>query len=65
MSDGAESTVLCAVTGPVAVLTLNRPRARNAMDDAMRETLRAELAALNASPDVRVIILTGAGRGRK
>ena len=60
--DGAESTVLCAVTGPVAVLTLNRPRARNAMDDAMRETLRAELAALNASPDVRVIILTGAGR---
>jgi enoyl-CoA hydratase/carnithine racemase len=58
---GAESAVLSEVTGPVAVLTLNRPRARNALNDAMRETLRAELEALNANPDVRVIILTGAG----
>jgi enoyl-CoA hydratase/carnithine racemase len=43
------------------VLTLNRPQARNAMDDAMRETLRAELESLNTDGDVRVIILTGAG----
>jgi len=56
-----ESAVLREVTGPVAVLTLNRPKARNALDDATRETLRAELEALNANPDVRVIILTGAG----
>jgi enoyl-CoA hydratase/carnithine racemase len=57
----AEPVVLRAVTGPVAVLTLNRPKARNAMDDDMRETLRAELEALSAAPEVRVIVLTGAG----
>jgi enoyl-CoA hydratase/carnithine racemase len=61
MADDTESTVLSEVTGPVAVLTLNRPKARNALDDAMRETLRAELEALNANLEVRVIILTGAG----
>jgi enoyl-CoA hydratase/carnithine racemase len=61
-TDGdAESPILTEVTGRVAVITLNRPRARNAMDDAMRETLRGELEALNANRDVRVIILTGAG----
>ncbi|MGH3299120.1 MAG: enoyl-CoA hydratase/isomerase family protein, partial [Trebonia sp.] len=57
----AEPVVLREVTGPAAVLTLNRPKARNALDDAMRETLRAELEALSAEPDVRVIVLTGAG----
>jgi 2-(1,2-epoxy-1,2-dihydrophenyl)acetyl-CoA isomerase len=56
-----ESAVLREVTGPVAVLTLNRPKARNALDDTTRETLRAELEALNANADVRVVILTGAG----
>lgn len=53
--------VLREVTGQVAVLTLNRPAARNAVDDAMRETLRAELEALSSDSEVRVIVLTGAG----
>ena len=61
MAENTESAVLREVTGPVAVLTLNRPKTRNALDDATRETLRAELEALNADPEVRVIILTGAG----
>src|SRR6201985_2678994 len=56
-----EPVILREVTGPVAVLTLNRPKARNALDDGMRETLRQELEALSADPDVRVIVLTGAG----
>jgi enoyl-CoA hydratase/carnithine racemase len=56
-----EPLILRAVTGPVAVLTLNRPKARNALDDAMRELLRAELEEVAADPDVRVVILTGAG----
>jgi enoyl-CoA hydratase/carnithine racemase len=56
-----EPLVLRAVTGPVAVLTLNRPRARNALNDAAREVLRAELEDLAEDPGVRVIILTGAG----
>jgi enoyl-CoA hydratase/carnithine racemase len=56
-----ENPVLREVTGPVAVLTLNRPQARNALDDTTREALRAELESLNTDQDVRVIILTGAG----
>jgi enoyl-CoA hydratase/carnithine racemase len=56
-----EPVILREVTGPVAVLTLNRPKARNALDDGMRETLRQELETLSAEPDVRVIVLTGAG----
>ncbi len=59
--DKQEPLILRAVTGPVAVLTLNRARARNALNDAMRETLRGELEDLAADTDVRVIILTGAG----
>jgi enoyl-CoA hydratase/carnithine racemase len=57
----SEQVVLREVAGPVAVLTLNRPQARNAMNDAMRETLRTEVEALSADQAVRVIILTGAG----
>jgi enoyl-CoA hydratase/carnithine racemase len=57
----AEPVILREVTGPVAVLTLNRPKARNALDDGMRETLYQELESLSADPDVRVIVLTGAG----
>ena len=60
-NEAAEPVILREVTGPVAVLTLNRPKARNALDDAMRETLRGELEALAADDDVRVIVLTGAG----
>jgi enoyl-CoA hydratase/carnithine racemase len=53
--------VLHEVKGPVAVLTLNRPQARNAVDDAMREALQTEIRALAADTDVRVVVLTGAG----
>jgi 2-(1,2-epoxy-1,2-dihydrophenyl)acetyl-CoA isomerase len=54
-------TVLCERRGPVAVLTLNRPEARNAVDDPTREALRAELDRLSGDEEVRVIVLTGAG----
>src|SRR5258707_4505698 len=53
--------VLREVEGPVAVLTLNRPEARNALSDEMRESLLKELEALNAESEVRVVVLTGAG----
>ena len=59
--DSTGPVVLREVTGPIAVLTLNRPQARNALDDTLRETLRAELEALAAEPEVRVIVLTGSG----
>jgi len=44
-----------------AVLTLNRPAARNALSQALREAIRNALDALSCDPAVRVLILTGAG----
>ena len=45
----------------VAVLTLNRPEAMNALSKALRRALYDGLKSLEADPEVRVIILTGAG----
>lgn len=54
--------VLCAVQGPVALLTLNRPDKLNALSPAVLEALRAHLVAIEADPDIRAVILRGAGR---
>jgi enoyl-CoA hydratase len=45
----------------VAVFTLNRPEAMNALSMALRAKLWAELQRLDADDSVRAIVLTGAG----
>ena len=45
----------------VAVVTMNRPEAMNAMSVGLRAALFDAFVELNADPDVRVAILTGAG----
>ncbi len=45
-----------------AVLTLNRPQAMNALSRQLMAELADAVDALQAHPDVRVLILTGAGR---
>ncbi len=45
----------------VAVVTLNRPDAMNALSKALRAALAKAFVDLDADPDVRVIVLTGAG----
>ena len=45
-----------------AVITLNRPQAMNALSKALMTALAEAIDALAARPDVRVLILTGAGR---
>ena len=52
--------VLCEQRDGVAVVTLNRPDRRNALSAALLAELRATVARLDASPDVRAIVLTGA-----
>lgn len=47
--------------GAVALLTMNRPEARNALDLAMREAFAAAIAEVRDDPAVRAIVLTGAG----
>ena len=44
-----------------AVLTLNRPKAMNALSHALRRELVQAINALAADLDVRVLVLTGAG----
>lgn len=45
-----------------ALLTLNRPSAMNAMSLELRRALVTSFDALEKDPDVRVVILTGAGK---
>ena len=47
----------------VAVITLNRPERLNAISFEMLELLTQRLCEADADNDVRVIIITGAGRG--
>ena len=48
--------------GPVAILTLDREDKANALTRDMLLTLSEAVTRLSAEPDVRVLILTGAGR---
>ncbi len=47
--------------GHVALLTLDRPTKLNAVTQEMSQALERVVAALDADPDVRVVVLTGAG----
>lgn len=59
MSD--TSTVLLDKAGAVAVVTLNRPAVINAFNVQMRDDLYSTLGAVRDDPDVRSILITGAG----
>lgn len=59
----ANDTVLAERRGPVLVLTLNRPDRLNAWTDELEQRYFALLDSAEADPEVRAIVLTGAGRG--
>lgn len=50
-----------SVRGHVARVTIDRPEVRNALDVAAEEELASVLRRLDADPEVRVVVLTGAG----
>ncbi|QCI63784.1 enoyl-CoA hydratase/isomerase family protein [Phreatobacter stygius] len=58
MSDGTASL---SVSGAIATLTIDHGARRNALSLPVRIALRAGLVAAQADPDIRAIILTGAG----
>ena len=58
----AFDTVLVDVIDGVATLTLNRPDAMNAFDHTMDREFHEAMWLLDADEDVRVIVVTGAGR---
>ena len=47
--------------GALAIVTLNRPEAMNALSGALRSQLTQAVDTLEADADIRVMILTGAG----
>jgi 2-(1,2-epoxy-1,2-dihydrophenyl)acetyl-CoA isomerase len=61
-STGTED-LLANLDGGVLTLTLNRPQARNAMSDAMNQSLAHMLVWGEAEPEVKCVVLTGAGNG--
>ncbi|NKE68459.1 enoyl-CoA hydratase [Ramlibacter sp. RBP-2] len=59
--DTGTADLLATLQDGILTLTLNRPQARNAMSRAMNESLAQQLAQAELDPEVRCIVLTGAG----
>lgn len=57
------TTVLYETDGPVATITLNRPDRLNAMNRELITTAVEVFEKAASDPSIRVLILTGAGRG--
>ena len=53
--------LLESIEGGIATLTMNRPEARNAMSGEMMGALREAVDRVAADPNVRCLVLTGAG----
>jgi enoyl-CoA hydratase/carnithine racemase len=62
-NEGHGPEVLYDVADHVATITLNRPHRRNAISVRMLELLTERFAEADGDGDVRVVILTGAGKG--
>lgn len=61
--DEQSDWVLVDIADRVATVTLNRPHRLNAMPPEMRRDLMDRLRGLDDDPDVRAVVLTGAGDG--
>jgi enoyl-CoA hydratase/carnithine racemase len=59
----AEDPVLFDTDGRVGVITLNRPERLNAITGRMLAELSEALLRCDRDPEVRAVVLTGAGRG--
>jgi hypothetical protein len=59
--DTGTNELLCAIRERVAVITLNRPEARNALSDHLTPALRTMIRACGENPGVGALLITGAG----
>ena len=62
VQDAPEQEVLYDVADHIATITLNAPHRMNTISGPMLDQLAETLLVADKDPDVRVIILTGAGR---
>ena len=61
MTEGDEAAVLFEKRGAVAIITLQRPAALNALNLAMRDELWTWLGAARDDPETRAVLIRGAG----
>lgn len=61
MAQEALGDILYETRGQVAILTINRPEARNSINIGVREGLFAGFAKFEADPNIRAAILTAVG----
>ena len=59
--DTGTDDLLARRDGHVGVITFNRPERRNALSNAMYHGFRQVLPAFATDPEIRVVMLTGAG----
>ncbi|MGC2811635.1 MAG: enoyl-CoA hydratase/isomerase family protein, partial [Bradyrhizobium sp.] len=59
--DTGTDELLCTIRDRVAILTLNRPDARNAMSDHLTPALRSMIRTCGENPAVGTLLITGAG----
>lgn len=62
MTEPEQPAVLLARRGPIAVLTLNRPERANTFNGVLLRALHEAKQEIAEDPEIRVVILTGAGR---
>jgi 2-(1,2-epoxy-1,2-dihydrophenyl)acetyl-CoA isomerase len=56
-------TIEYSVSNNVATLTLNRPEALNSFTAQMHQEVRSVMDSVREDPDIRCLLITGAGRG--
>lgn len=59
--DTGTNELLCEIRERVAVITLNRPEARNALSDHLTPALRTMIRVCGENPEVGALLITGAG----
>jgi enoyl-CoA hydratase/carnithine racemase len=59
--DTGTNELLCVIHDRVAVITLNRPEARNALSDRLTPALRTMIRTCGENPAVGALLITGAG----
>jgi enoyl-CoA hydratase/carnithine racemase len=61
MAEPTSGLLLVHRDGAIATLTLNRPDARNAINDELRETILEKLGELRGDATIAAVVITGAG----
>ena len=62
---GEYETILAAHDGAIATITLNRPDELNTFVPPLPDEFEAAVVAATRDPEVKVIVVRGAGRGSR